>query len=312
MTAGEPRVWVLADPRAGTAAQALGIAERLGEPFRTVPLAWNGLARMPLPFASLAGLTPAAREALAAPWPRLAISAGRRSGPVALWLGKRGVRTVHCMRCAGSAALGLQVLGRHDDPPEAPNVLPILGAAHRVTPSRLAEARGEWGALGTLPGPRVGLLVGGPVRGTGFDPGFTAALGARVAGFAGSVMATASRRTGAEATDALAAALDPVPHRLHRWGGQGPNPLLGFMAWADMLVVTGDSVSMVSEALVTTAPIFIAETGSEGRRHFALHRSLYDAGQARPLAEAPARFARTPLDETARIAAEIRARGLLA
>ena len=32
-------IWVLADPRAGTAAQALGIAERLGERFRTVPLA---------------------------------------------------------------------------------------------------------------------------------------------------------------------------------------------------------------------------------------------------------------------------------
>ena len=62
-----PRIWVLADPRAGTAAQALGIAERLGEPFRRVDLAWGKLARLPLPFASLAGMTPEARPAFAPP-----------------------------------------------------------------------------------------------------------------------------------------------------------------------------------------------------------------------------------------------------
>ena len=42
-------VWVLADPRAGTAAQALGIAERLGLPFRSVPLAWAAWPGCPGP-----------------------------------------------------------------------------------------------------------------------------------------------------------------------------------------------------------------------------------------------------------------------
>ncbi len=311
--AGSPAIWVLADPRAGTAAQALGIAERLGEPFRTLPLAWSPMARLPFPFATLAGLTAESRAGFVPPWPRLAISAGRRSGPVALWLGQRGVRTVHCMRCAGAAGLDLNVIGRHDLPAArltgAPNVFPILGAAHRISPARLAAARAEWAALADLPSPRVALLVGGPVRSEGLDPGVARALGARVAGFAGSVLATASRRTGGPATEALAASLSAVPHRLHRWGSEGPNPLLGFMAWAEVLVVTGDSVSMLSEALLTPAPIFIAPLGGEGRRHLALHDSLYAAGQARPLSAAPAPFARGPLDETARIAAEVRRRG---
>lgn len=311
MTGTAPAVWVLADPRAGTAAQAIGIAERLGEPFRTLDLGWGPLARLPLPIPTLAGLAPAARAGFVPPWPRLAVSAGRRSAPVARWLARRGVRTVHCMRAWPELGLDLLVIGRHDDPPDAPRVLPILGAAHRVSPERLAAARQDWAALAALPAPRVALLVGGPVRGEGMEPAAAASLGARVAGFAGSVLATASRRTGAAATEALAASLAAVPHRLHRWGGEGANPLLGFMAWADALVVTGDSVSMLSEALVTAAPIFVAPMGDEGRRHIALHRSLYLAGQARPLAEAPAPFARTPLDETARIAAEIRARGLL-
>lgn len=308
--AAEP-VWVLADPRAGTAAQALGIAERLGEPFRRVDLAWGGAARLPLVLPTLAGLAPAARPAFAAPWPRLAVSAGRRSAPVARWLARHGVRTVHCMRAWPASGLDLLVIGRHDAPADAPAVLPILGATHRISPDRLAEARAEWAALATLPQPRVGLLVGGPVRGEGLAPAVARDLGTRIAGFAGSVLATTSRRTGAVATEALAGALSAVPHRLHRFGAAGANPLLGFMAWADLLVVTGDSVSMLSEALVTPVPLFVAPTGGEGRRHLALHESLYAAGQARPLAAAPTPFARAPLDETARVAGEIRARGLL-
>jgi mitochondrial fission protein ELM1 len=215
------------------------------------------------------------------------------------------------MRTWPEEGIDMLVIGRHDHPREQANILPILGAAHRVSPERLAAARMEWAALQALPSPRVALLVGGPVRGEGMAPAAASRLGDRVAGFAGSVLATASRRTGAAATEALGAALSAVPHRLHRWGGQGPNPLLGFMAWADALVVTGDSVSMLSEALITAAPIFVAAQGDEGRRHRALHESLYAAGQARPLAEAPAPFARTPLDETGRIAAAILARGWL-
>lgn len=313
MTETAPPVWVLADPRAGTAAQALGIAERLGVPFRTVPLEWGGLGRVRWLWPTLAGLAPAARAAFRPPWPGLVVSAGRRSAPVALWLGRRGVRTVHCMLPGfGAGRFDLLVLGRHDDPPERPGILPILGATHRLSPARLAAARQEWAALAELPAPRVALLVGGKVRAEGMEPAIAAALGRRVAGFAGSVLATTSRRTGAPAAEALAQSLHAVPHRLFRWGDAGPNPYHGFLAWADAVVVTGDSVSMLSEALATPGPVFIADPGGLSPRQRALHGSLYAAGQARPLDRAPEPFPRSPLDETGRVAAEIRARGLLA
>lgn len=305
-------VWVLADPRAGTAAQALGIAERLGVPFRSLALAWGPLARLPWPWPTRAGVAAGPQASLAPPWPRLVLSAGRRSAPVALWLGRRGARTVHCMRPGfGAARFDLLVLGRHDAPPAAPNVLPILGATHRLSPARLAEARAAWEALAALPAPRVALLVGGRVRAEGMEPGIAAELGRRVVGFAGSVLASTSRRTGRAATEALAAALAPVPHRLFRWGDPGPNPFLGFLAWADAVVVTGDSVSMLSEALTTAAPVFVTDPGGLGPRHRALHASLLEAGQMRLLSDAPAPFPRIPLDETGRVAAAIAARGWL-
>lgn len=301
-------VWVLADPRAGTAAQALGIAERLGVAFRTVPLEWGGMARLPWPWPSLAGLTATAREGIAPPWPGLVISAGRRSAPVARWLRRRGARTVHAMRPGfGLPHFDLLVIGRHDDPAPGPNILTILGATHRMGPERLAAAREEWKELAALPAPRVALLLGGTVRGEGLDPSVAAELARGAAGFGGSVMATTSRRSGAEATAAVRAALSGLPHRLHGWGEGGANPYPGFLAWADAVVVSGDSVSMISEALGTAAPVFIAET-TDAPRHRRLWRSLYEAGQARPFA-APVPFARTPLDEAARVAREIHARG---
>lgn len=308
-------IWVLADPRAGTAAQALGIAERLGRPFRHIDLAWGPLARLPWPWPTLAGLAPAARAAFVPPWPRLVLSAGRRSAPVALWLGRRGARTVHCMRPGfGAGGFDLLVLGRHDAPPEARNILPILGATHRIGPEALAAARAEWAAaLGPLPAPRIALLVGGPVRAEGMDPGAAAAIARRAAALGSSVLATASRRTGAAATAALAEALAAVPHRLHRWGDPGANPYRGFLAWADAVVVTGDSVSMLSEALVTAAPLLIADPGGLGARHRALHGSLYAADAARPLEAGlgpPPLQPRAPLDETGRVAAEVARRFL--
>jgi mitochondrial fission protein ELM1 len=209
----------------------------------------------------------------------------------------------------GSGDFDLLVIGRHDQPCEAPNVLSILGACHRMSPARLEAARAEWAVLAELPSPRIAVLVGGPVRSVGMAPGIAAVLGAEVARFAGSVLATASRRTGAPATEALAIALAGVPHRLHRWGDAGPNPYVGFLAWADAVVVTGDSTSMVSEALATTVPVFIADPGGLGPRHLRLHGSLIAAGQARMLAAAPTPFTRAPLDEAARVAAAIRDRG---
>src|SRR4051794_36634242 len=264
----EAAIWALADPRAGTAAQALGIAERLGVPFRTVPRGWGGMAGLPWPWPSLGGLTPTARAGFRPPWPRLVISAGRRAAPVARWLGRRGARLVHCMRPGfGAGDFDLLVVGAHDAPAPAANLMEILGACHRLSPLRLAAAREEWAGLAALPSPRVALLVGGRPGAQGpLAPEIAMDLADQARGFGGSVLATTSRRSGPAAAAVLAARLEGHPHRLYAPGEAGPNPYAGFLAWADAVVVTGDSVSMLSEALATAAPVFIADPGGLGPR----------------------------------------------
>jgi mitochondrial fission protein ELM1 len=305
-------VWVLADPRPGTANQALGIAERLGVPFRVVPLGWSAWARVPWPWPTLAGLDAAARARIAPPWPKLVISAGRRSAPVALWFGRHGARTVHAMRPGLRASrFDLLVLGRHDRPRPAPNVIEIIGACHRVSSAVLARARAAWADLASLPAPRVAVLIGGPVRAEGLDRETASRLIPRVlARFPeASLLVTTSRRTGAEATALIASALADRPHHLFRWGDAGPNPYLGYLALADAIVVTGDSVSMLAEAAATSAPVFVATR--ERGRHERMIESLMNAGRVRPLRVAAAPFPVTPLDEAERVAAAIRDRGLL-
>ncbi len=326
-TAGQAAapVWVLEDPRAGTAAQTLGLAERLGLPHRAFPLAWRwsahlvGLRR----FGSLSGLAAPARRPLAAEveqgqTPSLVLSAGRRSAAVALWLREAtGARLVHCM----SPGLGglfrrdrfdLLVSPSHDDL-AGPNVLPVLTAPHRLSPQVLAAARAEWmERLAHLPRPRIALLVGGRPRGGSMPPWHAQTLAREVARMAlregGSVLATTSRRTGPDATEALAAGLGPCLHLLYRWGEPGPNPYLGYLALADAIVVTSDSVAMLSEACATDASVFAAVPALAGRRQARLIAALAEAGQVRPFSGRMERWHRTPLDEAARVATEIRLR----
>jgi mitochondrial fission protein ELM1 len=315
------RVWVLDDPRPGTSAQALGIAERLGVPFRRIPLGWGRFPHLAglVPGGSLFGLNEPARRATMAGTaepPALVISAGRRSAAVALWVKSQyGARIVHCMSpgLAGllaHSAFDLLVIPEHDNPAPADNVLPVLGAPHRLSPLLLSQAEAAWRErLAHLPHPRIALLVGGPVRAVGMPPALAHTLGRRVARIAsargGSVLASTSRRTGSEATEALAAGLSTSLNLVYRWGEPGENPYRGFLASADAIIVTADSVSMISEACATTAAVYVALPELAGRRHHRLVQSLIAAGQVRMFGNGIGNWSRPTLDEAGRVAAEI-------
>jgi hypothetical protein len=321
------QVWVLDDPRVGTAVQAIAIAERLGVPFRRIPLSWNWMAHVAglAPRGSLLGLSSVGRgtgEGVPAGMPMdvfgqekgpvLTLSSGSRSAAVALWVKQRfGSFAVHCMRPGFQAgAFDLLVLPRHDRRPLGARVVEVLGAPNRVTSLGLRRAKFAWSErLGHLPQPRVALLVGGAARGD-LSPALAHDLGRRVARLAaslsGSVLATTSRRTGHEATEALASGLGSAMHVLFRWGEPGDNPYLGFLALADAIVVTADSVSMISEACATSAPVFIAAPQLAGPGQRRLMASLFEDDQARPLGRDLSPWDRTPLDEASLVAGQIR------
>jgi mitochondrial fission protein ELM1 len=68
------------------------------------------------------------------------------------------------------------------------------------------------------------------------------------------VFATTSRRTGPKATVALKKGLGPCCY-LHEWQpDRSENPYLAYLALADILIVTGESESMLADAAATGNP----------------------------------------------------------
>jgi mitochondrial fission protein ELM1 len=117
------------------------------------------------------------------------------------------------------------------------------------------------GLLANTPPPRIALLVGGTSYECRFDEETAYRLGVEVRSFAESigatVFATTSRRTGPQATVALKKGLGHCCC-LHEWQPDQPeNPYLAYLALADILIVTGESESMLADAAATGKPVYI-------------------------------------------------------
>ncbi len=300
---------ILSEPYAGLQAQALGLAEA-------------------------AGWVPELRDLVAAPpwsrvparlWPRplrvtgldagdvppLAISVGGMGAAVGAALRRRGARVVQVQAPRmDSRRFDLVVVNRHDEL-AGPNVIVTRTALHRATPQRLADARAAWGPrFAHLPRPLVAVLVGGsngrfrlgPAEGVSLAAGLAAMMRQDRVGLA----LTASRRTDPVVRAALEAALRPLGALV--WDMAGENPYFGMLACADVIVATIDSVSMVSEAVATAAPVLLAALPGRSRRIGLFLRGLAEEGRVRPFAGRLEQWAAPPLDDTAAAAEEMRRR----
>ena len=70
----------------------------------------------------------------------------------------------------------------------------------------------------------------------------------------------------------------------YKFGDKGENPYFGLLAWGGKIVVTGDSMSMCSEACAAGVPVYIfAPKGTMGKKHVLFHQQLYKSGYATPL-----------------------------
>lgn len=286
-------VWVLADDRAGNVNQLLGIAAALGWPYEQKKIRYTKWVRLPncLRGATLIGVTDASARELRGPWPDVVLSAGRRSFPVARYIRRQSggrTRIVQLMNpgMSGFREADLVVLPAHDRyRGRAANVSVVTGAPHRVTIDRLKSERQRWkSVLGVYPPKRVAVIVGGATKDKPFTTEMARELVAGIKALKpGAVIATTSRRTPAEVVALLEREL-PEPLFFYRYGDAGENPYFGLLAYADEIVVTGDSISMCSECCAAGVPVFIfAPDEMVSAKHKRFHETLYREGYAAPL-----------------------------
>ena len=264
--------WVLSEGMAGTENQCLALAAALGvtpEVKRAVtapPWRWLKGAAPALPPALLAS----GRDTVEPPWPDLVIASGRKCVALVLAIRRasRGGSFVIFVQNPrwGQADFDLIVVPRHDGL-TGDNVFPTRGALSRVDASRLSIAAAEFApAFADLPRPLVACLIGGTSRRHSLTPVGAKAIGDSLAKLSAAsgcgLLITASRRTPPASFAALNAALADVP--TYTWRGEGKNPYFGFLALAEAILVTADSVSMVSDACATGKPVHILPV--EGRQ----------------------------------------------
>ena len=206
------------------------------------------------------------------------ISAGRRNEPVARWIQRQSAgstRLVHIGRPWAPLDIWDMVITTPQYfLPQQANILHNSLPLHRVSVDDLQSASAQLQPLlADLPRPWVAVLMGGDsgrfvmTRRKGQLLGSLAQDLAGASG--GSLLVTDSARTPVAAGDALQSQLQS-PYFCYRWGSGGDNPYRGLLALADAFVVTGESMSMLGEAVDTGRPLYIFDVGDGEARWWLL------------------------------------------
>ena len=264
-------IWALLDNRRGSVGQAMGVIGALNDDFKVIEkkIDYTKLSGLPnwLRGRTLIGLTAESKKQISAPYPDMVLSISRRTAPIARYIKKQSPQTklIQLMHPgnAGLDEFDLVIVPEHDKgKKQTANVRYIVGCPHRVTAQYLKEARDKWAEkFADLPKPLTAVIVGGAIKKKPFSAENAKALGEAIKELkqkiGGSILITTSRRTGEEAQNIIMNEIKGIPQFTFLWGDTAENPYSGFLACADNIVVTADSVSMCCEATGTGKPIYL-------------------------------------------------------
>lgn len=310
------KTWIVTDGSVGMEAQGIAVAEAVGLPYNLKRVRPKGLVNL-LPAAGQLLVPPKAllrrtdsNEPLEPPWPRLIISIGRRSVPIALAIKRlSGAYAVHIQNPKVPASLFDLVAAPVHDNLKGSNVITTFGAVHSVTADRLAEAgEGFAPTIEHLPHPRIAVVLGGDSQAFSFPCEIAAAFGAKLANMiretGGSLLVTPSRRTSSQTLDVLSEAIAEAPHFL--WDGTGYNPYFALLSLADAIIVTEDSVNMVTEAAGTGKPVYVQSMLGQSTRLARFHALMRERGVTRPFEGHLDSWTYAPINDTEVVASRIR------
>ena len=251
-------VWVLLGPHKGDNVQVLALAEALGLPFRIIQMRYKWFAHFSalLRQATIAQLDLASCREIAPPWPSLVLGIGQRSAPVARYIQRASggrTRTVRLGDPMVSHELfDLVITTTQYAVRDAGNVvrLPItLTSQEDIRPNPQEQ---HW--FGSFASPRRLMVIGGKTSLWRVDANVITkaakVLRRRAEAEGGSVIAVTSPRTSASLLAAARAALGEgavVNRCFPRYAA--------LLREADEIHVTGDSVSMLSDAIASGKPV---------------------------------------------------------
>jgi hypothetical protein len=285
------RVWVVSKVHPGTLNQALGVAERLSDNPTVRTVRKEKRTRKVLNFFNPGRIA----EKFLKPAPDIIISCGRITEPEVKTIKEAYGGRPYCVHLQPPRTeydcfelVFVEHHLWHKEYDSQPRYRRMLGVPTTVRYEALESgrmaARAKWGAA-AVDREVVTFLIGGASKAFAVNPEVIASLATAISDLLSQgkmVLASVSRRTPAGLTLALQ---EIRSDRFKLWAFEGPNPYVEFLAAADAFVVTEDSVTMTSEALISGKPVHVfpmtpADAG-EAAKCRAFHDELYRRGLAR-------------------------------
>lgn len=307
-TDDKSQCWIITEGIAGTENQCIGIANSLGIDFAIKRINLNEPWKSLSPYLGFE-CPKAFSPELVPPWPELVIAGGRKSIACSRYIKRKSggkTLTVQVQDPRVSAKhFDLIAVPKHD-PLRGSNVIVTEATPNKITQTLLSGAKEEFSTLSRLPSPRVAVLIGGSSQAYDMTPQITQKLADTLSKLDASLMITCSRRTGDENLKILKNALNTNQNFF--WDGSGANPYLGILAWADYILVTADSASMISESCTTGKPTFMIPLEGGSKRINAMHNNLIESGKLKIFDGKLVTYDYEPLNDAKMVANEIKSR----
>ncbi len=265
-----PLVWIINDNKPGHESQSEAIADMIGWPYKSQVVEQNASNLLSVLFGIRSLLSPASSwlsSGSETPWPDVIIACGWWPCHIARYLKTRSggkIRLVLSGRKNGGvrSVEDIAINCKHFHLPADHRRIETLLPLHPLTNKAMEKAKLQGDErLAALNKPRVALLVGGSARQHQFSEKDAANLAERALAqtkqLGGSLVVVTSRRTGQAQSAALSRVLGDDAS-LYVWEpGKPGNPYLEYLASADILIVTGESESMLTDAISTGKPTYI-------------------------------------------------------
>lgn len=323
-------IWVLTDNRVGSNNQSIAIAEKLSRYYVIKNIVYDDFFILLPNFirrSSLIGINQKDSSDIKSDLPDIIICAGRRLSTVALNIKKRTKNKAFIINIMNPNLnfnkFDLVLLPYHDKTSKIflkqNNVVETTGSLTRINDAKIKEEVDKWkNFFKDYNKPLVFLMIGGDTKEYSYDPKdfglMISNLSNIVNKISGTLLITTSRRTSTDCVEQLRKKIN-CDYYLYDWKWENDernirknplgNPYYALLGLADFLVVTADSMSMVSECCSTGKPTYIyMPKKSISKKHHSFCESLIIKKTAREFNKDVTdleAYIYTPLDELNRI-----------
>ena len=297
------KVWILTDDRTGSNNQSIAVGESLSTDCVVKKISYNFFVKLPnfIRKDTLIGVNKKESSDIENDLPDVVVCAGRRLSSVALYIKKLSKGKTFVINILNPNLpynkFNLILLPFHDNTPkkylEKGNIVETYGSLNRVNKQKIESETEKFKPLiDKYKKPLISFIIGGDTKDYKYNPRdfgkITKGLSNITNKLSGSLLITTSRRTSAGCIEEIKNNLD-CNNYFYDWAWENNpdnnakselgNPYFAMLGSADFLVVTGDSISMVSEACSTGKPVYVyMPKDILSKKHYRFCKKLLDDG----------------------------------